>query len=86
MDAVEHVIFSVILRLVAYLIKGNALNGLCGKTFERHFDSDNQKNAILAPLIDSHDPGRTVLREPNRHSFPLMSLSMRSIIQQKVDK
>ena len=31
--------------------------------FERHFDGDNQKNAILAPLIDCHDPG-----EPNTHS------------------
>ena len=26
--------------------------------FERHFDSDDQMNAILAPLIDCHDPGR----------------------------
>ena len=27
---------------------------------ERHFDGDDQKNAILAPLIDCHDPDRTV--------------------------
>ena len=33
--------------------------------FERHFDGEDQKNAILAPLIDCHDPGRTVSREPN---------------------
>ena len=25
----------------------------------------NKKNAILAPLIDSHDPGRTVSMESN---------------------
>ena len=34
--------------------------------FERHFDDDDQN--ILAPLIYCHDPGRTVLREPNKHS------------------
>ena len=77
---------SVILRFVAYLIKSNALNDLCSKTFEIHFDSDNQKNAILAPLIDCHDPGRSVSREPNIHSFPYMSLLIRSTVQQKVDK
>ena len=36
--------------------------------FERHFDGDDQNNLILAPLIDCHDPGRTVSREPNIHS------------------
>ena len=42
---------------------------LIGKdVFERHFDHDNQKNAILAPLIDYHDPGRNVSREPKIHS------------------
>ena len=35
---------------------------------ERHFDGDNQNNAILAPLIDCHDPGRTVSVEQNIHS------------------
>ena len=30
--------------------------------FERHFDGDDQKNAILAPLINCHDPGKTVSR------------------------
>ena len=36
--------------------------------FERHFDGTYQKNAILAPFIDCHDPGRTVSRELNIHS------------------
>ena len=36
--------------------------------FERHFDSDDQKNAILGPLIDCHNPARTVSRESNIHS------------------
>ena len=36
--------------------------------FERHFDGDDEKNAILAPLIDCHDPGRNVSRESNTHS------------------
>ena len=36
--------------------------------FERHFDGDDQKSAILAPLIDCHDPDRTVSGEPNMHS------------------
>ena len=62
--------------------------------FERHFDDVDQKNAILAPLIDSHDPGRTVSREPNIHSvffnnsnsFLAMSLSIYSTVQQKVGK
>ena len=32
-----------------------------------YFDGDDQNtcNAILAPLIDCHDPGRTVSGEPN---------------------
>ena len=66
-----------------YIIIAIALNDFCGKTllvchkekvisygkyiFERHFDGDDQKNAILAPLVDYHDPGRTVSREPNIH-------------------
>ena len=33
----------------------------------RKYHGDDQKNAILAPLIDYHDPGRTVSREPNIH-------------------
>ena len=36
--------------------------------FERHFDDEDQKNVILAPLIDCHDPGRTVSGEPITHS------------------
>ena len=36
--------------------------------FERHFDGDDQKNAISSPLIDCHDPGKTVSREPNIQS------------------
>ena len=35
---------------------------------ERHCDGDDQMNVILVPLIDCHDPGRTVSREPNIHS------------------
>ena len=32
---------------------------LMGKyVFERHFEGDDQKNAILAPMIDCHDPGK----------------------------
>ena len=30
--------------------------------FERHFEGDDQKNAILTPLIDCHGPGRIVSR------------------------
>ena len=33
--------------------------------FERQVDGNNQKNAILAPFIDCHNPSRTVSREPN---------------------
>ena len=42
------------------------LMGKC--VFERHFDGDDQNNAILAPLIDCHDPSRSVSSEPNVHS------------------
>ena len=28
--------------------------------FERHFDSDDKKTATFTPLIDCHDPDRTV--------------------------
>ena len=42
---------------------------LMGKyVFERHFDGDDQKNAILEPLINCHDPGRFVSRGPNTFS------------------
>ena len=42
---------------------------LMGKyVFERHFDGDDQKNVILAPLIDFHDPCITVSMEPNMRS------------------
>ena len=36
--------------------------------FERHFDGDDRKNAILAPLVDCHDQGRTVPGEQNKHN------------------
>ena len=36
--------------------------------FEKHFDGDAQKNAILALLMNCHDPGRIISREPNTHS------------------
>ena len=36
--------------------------------FVRHCDSDNQKNVILAHLIDCHDLGRIVSKDPNMHS------------------
>ena len=36
--------------------------------FERHSDDGDQKNVILAHLIDCHDPGRTFSRESNIHS------------------
>ena len=55
--------------------------------FERHFDGDDQKIEILAPLID---PGGIVSRDPNLsimlNSFPWMSLSIFSTVSQKVDK
>ena len=35
---------------------------------ERHIDGDDQKNAILAPFDDCHDPDRSVSMEPNIHS------------------
>ena len=34
----------------------------------RKYHGDDQRNAILAPLIDCHDPGSTVSGEPNTHS------------------
>ena len=44
---------------------------LMGKyVFERYFDGVDQNNAILAPLIDCHDPSRTVSRDPIIHSGP----------------
>ena len=33
--------------------------------FWETFWGENQKKASLAPLINCHDPGRTVSREPN---------------------
>ena len=36
--------------------------------FERHFDVDDQKNVIIEPLVDCHDSGEIVSREPNMHS------------------
>ena len=36
--------------------------------FERHFVGNDKKKAMLASLIECHDPGRTVSREPNIHS------------------
>ena len=43
-------------------------NFLLGYVFERHFEGHDQKNVILAPLIDYHDPDYhdpAVSREPN---------------------
>ena len=86
------------------------MNDLCGKTllvchkekvtsygscvFEIPFDGEDQKNAILAPLIDYHDPDKTVSKESNIQSgsfnnaeqFPSMSLSILSAVLQKVDE
>ena len=36
--------------------------------YERHFDGDDQKNAILAALLDCANPDTIVSREPNTHS------------------
>ena len=36
--------------------------------FERHFNSDDRKNAVLSPLIDCYFPSRIVSREPNTPS------------------
>ena len=36
--------------------------------FERHFDGDDQKNAIIASVIDCRDSGRIVSKEPDIHS------------------
>ena len=36
--------------------------------FERHFNSDDRKNAVLSPLIDCYVTSRIVSREPNTHS------------------
>ena len=63
--------------------------------FERHFDSDDQKNVILAPLINCHDPVRklfqgnqiyTVVISIMLNSFLLMSLSIHSTVKQNIDK
>ena len=41
---------------------------LMGKyVFEIHFDGDDQMDAILAPLIDCHNPAKTVSMEPNKN-------------------
>ena len=50
--------------------------------FERHFEGDDQKNAILTPLIDCHGPGRIVSRE----QFQSMCLSIYSTVKQKKKK
>ena len=47
--------------------------------FERHVDSADQKNVILAPLIDCYDPDRTVSWEPNIHSDSFNSAEQFSI-------
>ena len=38
--------------------------------FESLFDGDDQKNVILSPLINFHDPGRTVLPGSHIHGSP----------------
>ena len=40
-------------HVFSYLVMGKYV-------FERPFDGDDQKNAILAPLIDCHDQIRTI--------------------------
>ena len=57
----------------------DSYNTLRGNVFERHFGYEDQKNATLAPLIDCHDPGRTVSREPNIHSGSLNNAEQFSI-------
>ena len=42
-------------------------------------DGDDQNNAVLAPLIDCHDPGRTVSRETNINSGSLNNADQISI-------
>ena len=57
--------------------------------FTSPLPSTTKNNAILALLIDCHDPGRTVSREPNIHSgysiilnsFPSTSLSKSSTVK-----
>ena len=38
------------------------------RKFERHYDGDEQNNAILAPWMDCHDTGRIISGEPNLQS------------------
>ena len=61
--------------------------------FERHFDSKNQKIAILAPLMDCQDLVRQNCFRATKYtqcmvldSFLWMSLSISSTVKQKVDK
>ena len=58
--------------------------------FEKHFDGDDLKNAILAPTIYCHDPLEnqiyTVVLSVMLNSFTSMSLSKRSTVKPKVDK
>ena len=46
---------------------------------ERYFDGDDQNNAVLAPLINCQDPGRTISREPNIHSGSLNNADQFSV-------
>ena len=53
---------------------------LMGKyVFERPSEGDDQKNTILATLIDCHDPGRIVPGESNIHSCPFHNTEQFSI-------
>ena len=47
--------------------------------FERHFAGDDQKNAILAPLVDCHDQGRTVSGEQNKNNCSFNNAEQYSI-------
>ena len=44
---------------------------------ERHFDGDDLKNEILAPLIDCHDSGRTVSWEPKTFYYLVLGTANR---------
>ena len=57
------------LGILSFYFATKKMYYLMGKyVFERYFDGDDQKIAILAPYIDCHDPDRIDSREPNIHS------------------
>ena len=46
--------------------------------FDRHFAGGDQKS-VMAPLIDCHDPGRAVSREPDMYSGSLNNVEQFSV-------